>query len=93
MEQAWDFLRRTLLTKREGELWLMASDGDARDFPIYTPAMDRVDSLRADYPSNIPHPLVFEVDGSPMMLTFDGSAPWERPFGYGTHGDVVIQRG
>lgn len=82
----------TLLTQREGQLWLIASDGDARDFPIYTLAMDRVDSLKADYPSNIPHPLVIEADGSLMMLTFDGSAPWEQSFGYGTHGDIVIQR-
>lgn len=82
----------TLLTLRGGSLYVLASDGDAGEYPVYDLDMQRVDTLRAPYPTNIPHPLVIDPDGEPFILTFNGT-PHDKPLlGYGTHGDVVILR-
>lgn len=79
--------------QRSGNRWyLLASDRDAAEFPVYeTTAMRRVGSLQAPYGSNIPHPMVVPVSAARWWLvTFDGT-PWhEDVLGYGTHGDVVV---
>lgn len=71
--------------------WLLASDGDARDYPVFDLSMQQIGSLDAPYPSNIPHPqLLRRDDGSWLMVTFDGTQHAERTMGYGGHGDVVV---
>jgi hypothetical protein len=82
-----------LLTILDGNLYVLASDGDARDYPIYDLAMHRIDTLNAPYPTNIPHPLVVNPNDDPFILTFDGTPHNESELGYGTHGDIVVLRG
>lgn len=74
--------------------WLLASDGDARDYPVFDLSMRRVGRLDAPYPTNIPHPqLLRRDDGSWLMVTFDGTQRAARTMGYGGHGDVVVLAG
>jgi hypothetical protein len=77
---------------RVGERWwLLASDGDARDYPVFDLAMRRVGRLDAPYLTNIPHPqLLCRDDGSWLLVTFDGTQHAQRTMGYGGHGDVVV---
>jgi hypothetical protein len=85
--------------QRFGDRWyLLASDRDAADYPVYEPAtMVRIGQLQAPYGTNIPHPMVVP-NGRPgqepwWLVTFDGT-PWhEDVLGYGTHGDVLVMAG
>jgi hypothetical protein len=77
--------------------WLLASDGDARHYPVFDLAMQRVGRLDAPYPTNIPHPQLLRRPGRPegepgswLMISFDGTQYAEKTMGYGGHGDVVI---
>lgn len=85
--------------QRFGERWyLLASDRDADEYPVYdTATMRRLGALHAPYGSNIPHPMV--VPAGPAapapwwLLTFDGT-PWhDDVLGYGTHGDFLVLAG
>jgi hypothetical protein len=85
--------------QRFGDRWyLLASDRDAADYPVYDPAtMVRTGSLRAPYGTNIPHPMVLP-NGLPgqapwWLVTFDGTTWHEDVLGYGTHGDVLVMAG
>ncbi len=76
-----------------GELWLLASDGDGRCYPVFTTRMRRVGRLDAPYPTNIPHPQLVPLPrGGYLIVTFDGRQYGEKVLGYGGHGDVVILR-
>lgn len=85
--------------QRFGDRWyLLASDRDAGDYPVYDPVtMVRDGSLQAPYGTNIPHPMVVP-NGRPgqapwWLLSFDGT-PWhEEVLGYGTHGDFLVMAG
>jgi hypothetical protein len=85
--------------QRFGDRWyLLASDRDAGDYPVYElTAMHRIGSLQAPYGTNIPHPMVVP-NGRPgqspwWLVSFDGT-PWhEDVLGYGTHGDVLVMAG
>ncbi|MBM7805735.1 hypothetical protein JOD57_001572 [Geodermatophilus bullaregiensis] len=83
----------TLLVPSDGTWYLLASDRDAAEYPVYDTALRQLGALRAPYGSNIPHPMVLPggTDGrTPWLVTFDGT-PWhEDLFGYGTHGDLVV---
>ena len=73
------------------DTWLLASDGDARHYPVFDLDGRRVGRLDAPYPTNIPHPqLVPDPDGGWLMVTFDGTQHAEDVMGYGGHGDVVV---
>lgn len=82
----------TILTQLGGELRLLASDGDAKDYPVYDLHMNRIAQLRAPYESNIPHPLLIDRPEAVWMLTFDGTPVSADILGYGTHGDILIFR-
>jgi hypothetical protein len=73
---------------------VLASDGDAREYPVYDLTMRQVGTLDAPYGSNIPHPQVVTVPGRAgprhLMITFDGTQYAEPVLGYGGHGDLVI---
>ncbi len=82
-----------ILAQVQGTWWLLASDGDDRNYPVFDLAMRRVGRLDAPYFTNIPHPqLVPLEDGSHLLVTFDGTQYAERVMGYGGHGDVLIMR-
>lgn len=77
----------------DGEWRLLASDGEARRYPVFDLGMRRVGSLDAPYGSNIPHPQVVDLpDGEQLLLTFEGTQYSQRVLGYGTHGGVVVMR-
>jgi len=77
-----------------GRWWFLASDGDARHYPVFDLDMRRVGRLDAPYPTNIPHPQLLRLDdGRWLMVSFDGTQYAERTMGYGGHGDVVIMGG
>lgn len=80
----------TILTQLGGELRLLASDGDAKDYPVYDLHMNRIAQVRAPYESNIPHPLIIDRPEAVWMLTFDGTPLSPDILGYGTHGDILI---
>ncbi len=83
------------LLQRIGRDWyVLASDADARRYPVYDLHLRRLGDLSAPYGSNIPHPALVRAGSgrrSPWWLvTFDGT-PWhDDVLGYGTHGDLVV---
>jgi hypothetical protein len=80
-----------ILARVEDRWWFLASDGDARHYPVFDLSMRRVGRLDAPYPTNIPHPQLLRLaDGDWLMISFDGTQYAEKTMGYGGHGDVVI---
>ena len=81
-----------------GEWRVLASDGrDGRRgqrarFPVFDLAMHEVGELTAAYPSNLPWPTLVETERGWLMITFNGRPTTGPLVGYGTHGDVVVQR-
>jgi hypothetical protein len=74
-----------------GETWLLASDVDHQNYPVFDLTGRRVGRLDAPYPTNIPHPqLVPDPGGGWLMVTFDGTQYAEDVMGYGGHGDVIV---
>jgi hypothetical protein len=85
-----------ILAQVEDRWWLLASDGDARHYPVFDLSMRRLGRLDAPYPTNIPHPQLVQHPDRPdrwWMVTFDGTQFHEDTMGYGGHGDVVIMAG
>ncbi len=81
----------TILKQVAGDWYLLASDGDKREYPVYDLSMKRLGSLDAPYRTNIPHPqLVERPGGGYLMVTFDGTQYGESVLGYGGHGDVLV---
>jgi hypothetical protein len=83
------------ILQRFGSTWyLLASDGDARQYPVYDLGMRMLGTLDAPYGTNIPHPMVVGVrtpDGpGHWLLTFDGTQYAEPVLGYGGHGDFIV---
>ena len=77
----------------QGQWWVLASDGHARESPVFDLEMRRRGTLDAPYGSNIPHPQIFTLpDGTWAMTTFDGTQYAKPLMGYGTHGHVVVMR-
>jgi len=80
-----------ILQQIEGEWYLLASDGELREYRVYDLSMRHVGRLDAPYVSNIPHPQVVNLpSGDRLMITFDGSPYGKRVLGYGGHGELVI---
>jgi hypothetical protein len=91
------------LVRLDGRTWALASDGpdsrraDRRTYPVLDLDLHRVGTLDAAYPSNIPWPTLLpgatsEHTGDWWLLGFEGT-PYGGPLlGYGTHGDLVVQR-
>lgn len=86
----------TTLLHLDGAWRLVASDRQARAYPVHDLTGRRTGRLDAPYPSNLPWPTLLPpaVDGGDWLLvTFDGTPAAGRLPGYGTHGDVVVMRG
>jgi hypothetical protein len=82
-----------IIAKLDGAWRVLASNLDAREYPVYDLQMRRVGVLDAPYLTNIPHPQILDLpDGSHLMVTFDGTPYGMKVLGYGTHGDVVVMR-
>jgi hypothetical protein len=83
-----------IIAQVQDSWWFLASDGDARHYPVFDLSMRRVGRLDAPYETNIPHPQLvpLEGEGAFLLVTFDGTQYAERLMGYGGHGDVLIMR-
>ncbi|MCS7479448.1 hypothetical protein ACFFQW_39855 [Umezawaea endophytica] len=81
------------IIQRVGSRWyVFASDGDAREYPVYDLAMRKLGTLDAPYGTNIPHPVLLPVGRDWWLITFDGTQYAEPVLGYGGHGDLVVMR-
>ncbi|MCH1866099.1 hypothetical protein [Nocardioides sp. CFH 31398] len=91
----------------EGPVLVQLDDGwrllasDSRDevparragYPCFDLAMAEVGRLDATYPTNVPWPMVVPDGDGWLMVGFDGTPYGGGLAGYGTHGEVVLQRG
>jgi hypothetical protein len=82
----------TTLARLDGEWRVLASDKRRRCYPVLDLDLREVGTLDAAYPTNIPWPTVVTVDGQTLLVGFNGQTYGGRLVGYGSHGDVVLQR-
>jgi hypothetical protein len=80
----------TILQKFGNRWYVLASDGNARQYPVYDLRMRRLGTLNAPYGTNIPHPMVVPAGDRWRLLTFDGTQYAEPILGYGGHGDFIV---
>ena len=81
----------TLVRLDEG--WrVLASDRHRRVYPLLDLELREIGTLEAAYPTNIPWPTIVASEGQNLLVGFNGSRYGGRLVGYGSHGDVVIQR-
>lgn len=79
------------IIQRFGKNWyVLASDGDARQYKVYDLRMRLLGTLDAPYGTNIPHPMIVPVGKRHWLLTFDGTQYAEPVLGYGGHGDFIV---
>lgn len=79
------------ILQRFGSTWyVLASDGDAREYKVYDLGMRLLGTLNAPYGTNIPHPMVVPIRNGWWLLTFDGTQYAEPVLGYGGHGDFIV---
>ena len=82
----------------DGEWRVLASDGrDGRRgerarYPVFDLGLAEVGELAAAYPTNLPWPTLVETPAGWLMITFNGRPTGGPLLGYGTHGEVVVQR-
>lgn len=85
-----------ILQKIGGRWYLLASDGEKRQYPVYNLAVSELCALNAPYGTNIPHPQIVPIpdgDGTQyLLITFNGTPFHEPVLGYGTHGDFIVMR-
>ena len=74
---------------RLDEGWrVLASDRHRKVYPVLDLDLHEVGTLDAAYPTNIPWPTL----AGDLLVGFNGRRYGGRLVGYGSHGDVVIQR-
>jgi hypothetical protein len=78
----------TTLARLDGEWRVLASDRRRRRYPVLDLDLREVGALDAAYPGNIPWPTRY----GDLLVGFDGTPYGGRLVGYGSHGDVVLQR-
>ncbi|MFD0205496.1 MULTISPECIES: hypothetical protein [Saccharothrix] len=91
-DTAVDQTEGTILQRVGREWYLFASDGNARNYPVYDLAMRKLGTLDAPYGTNIPHPMLLPVGREWWLITFDGTQYAEPVLGYGGHGDLIVMR-
>ena len=84
---------------RIGDDWrVLASDGrDGRRgqrerYPIFDLTMAEVGELDATYPTNLPWPTLAQTEQGWLLIGFNATPATGPLVGYGTHGDLVVQR-
>lgn len=82
----------TILQQVGGRWYLFASDGNAREYPVYDLRLRKLGTLNAPYGTNIPHPMLVRIGGRWWLPTFDGTQYAEDVLGYGGHGDFILMR-
>ena len=85
-----------IIQKVGGRWYLLASDGDERQYRVYDLSMRLLGFLNAPYGTNIPHPQIVPIPQGGrtyyLLITFNGTQYYESVLGYGTHGDLIIMR-
>jgi hypothetical protein len=81
-----------ILQQVGGRWYLFASDGDAREYPVYDLKLRKLGTLDAPYGTNIPHPMLVRIGGRWWLTTFDGTQYAEDVLGYGGHGDFILMQ-
>ncbi|MGV9364209.1 hypothetical protein [Amycolatopsis sp. NPDC003731] len=82
----------TILQRVGGRWYLFASDGDAREYPVYDLSLRKLGTLNAPYGTNIPHPMLVKIGNRWWLPTFDGTQYAEDVLGYGGHGNFILMR-
>ncbi|MFJ9779604.1 hypothetical protein ACIRSS_08470 [Amycolatopsis sp. NPDC101161] len=82
----------TILQRVGGRWYLFASDGDAREYPVYDLRLRKLGTLNAPYGTNIPHPMLVRIGNRWWLPTFNGTQYAEDVLGYGGHGDFILMR-
>jgi hypothetical protein len=78
----------TTLARLDGGWRVLASDRHRRCYPVLDLDLSQVGTLDAAYPTNIPWPTLV----GDLLVGFNGATYGGRLVGYGSHGDVVVQR-
>ena len=78
----------TTLARLDGEWRVLASDRRRRCYPVLDLDLRELATLDAAYPTNIPWPTL----AGDLLVGFNGAAYGGRLVGYGSHGEVVLQR-
>jgi len=76
----------------DGEWRVLASDKHRRCYPVLDLDLREVGRLEAFYPTNIPWPTLAALEGQSLLVGFNGAPYGGRLVGYGSHGEVVLQR-
>ncbi len=82
----------TTLVRLDDEWRVLASDRRRRVYPVLDLDLREVGTLDAAYPSNVPWPTLVALDGQSLLVGFNGATYGGRLVGYGSHGEVVLQR-
>jgi hypothetical protein len=82
----------TTLVREDGAWRVLASDKRRRVYPVLDLDLREVGTLEAAYPTNIPWPTVVTLDAHSLLVGFNGAPYGGRLVGYGSHGEVVVQR-
>jgi hypothetical protein len=78
---------------RVGSEWrVLASDKRHRSYPVLDLDLRDIGTLDAAYPTNLPWPTVVALEGQSLLVGFNGASYGGRLVGYGSHGEVVLQR-
>jgi hypothetical protein len=91
-DTAVDQTEGPILQQVGGRWYLFASDGDAREYPVYDLRLRKLGTLNAPYGTNIPHPMLVRIGGRWWLTTFDGTQYAEDVLGYGGHGDFILMQ-
>ncbi len=78
----------TTIVRLDDEWRVLASDKRRRVYPVLDLDLHEVGTLDAAYPTNLPWPTL----AADLLIGFNGQRYGGRLVGYGSHGDVVIQR-
>jgi len=74
---------------RLGDEWrVLASDKRRRAYPVLDLDLREIGTVDAAYPTNLPWPTAVED----LLIGFNGAPYGGRLVGYGSHGEVVLQR-
>lgn len=68
------------------------AEGAAATYPVLDLDLREVGRLDAAYPTNLPWPTLARTAAGPLMIGFDSTPAGGPLLGYGTHGDLVLQR-
>jgi len=86
------------LAHLDGAWRVLASDGRDEQrgrrasYPVFDLDLHELGTLDADYPTNLPWPTLVPTGGEWLLIGFDGTRYGGPLLGYGTHGDLVVQR-